>query len=478
MAIKQHNNRSPFGKAIDFFMGYDTNIRRSVNDRLSGNDLVNANLYPYLAADTNITPGDNFNYIKDGYMASAPMYECIDLIMKKILACPVLIYRVKSEQKMKVYEGLMKSPNLADNIRAKQMKAEVFEEVDEPRLRRLIEKPNDTQTWDEFISLITVLYLATGNAFVYGNASDKRSKKWTEIFALPFSPLEMNIVSGGWDQPVKSYTALYNNKQSTIDFEAWQIEHIKTVNPLYRTTGQQNYGMAPMHAYTIKLYRDKFGEEAANKILAAGAPFGFLTPKQPQDELTSSQKTAWTEKIRDIILSRRPESRYVPGSVPLEWVPIGFPSSELQLFENSKDVRESIYRGFHVPLVYASNDSSTYNNSKEAKRSLVFDAILPVARAIYAQLTAFITAGYSEKYVIMPDIMSLPEMATDMKELVEWADKSPITIDEFRAALGYSELKSADSSVVMMNRNKVPLNLVVSGAAISGAGSRNNEEGA
>src|SRR5690606_41027988 len=94
--------------------------------------------------------------------------------------------------------------NIADRARAFLMKERVYEEVEDSRLRKLLEQPNDTQTWDEFISLITVLYLATGNAFVYGNAADGRSKKITEAWALPFSPLEMNIQSGGMFDPVRS----------------------------------------------------------------------------------------------------------------------------------------------------------------------------------------------------------------------------------------------------------------------------------
>jgi phage portal protein BeeE len=272
----------------------------------------------------------------------------------------------------------------------------------------------------------------------------------------------MNIQSGGMFDPVKGYTAIYNGGKSQLEFSANDIEHIKTVNPLYRTTGQQLYGLSPLKAYEYALLREKYGDKAALKVLESGAPFGFLTPKDPIDELTTAQKQAWTEKIRDVINGRRPEGRYIPGSIPMDWVPIGFPNSELQTLDNSKDVRESIYRGYHIPLVYASNDASTYNNSREAKRALIFDAVLPVATAIFNQLSAFFTRGY-EGYVIKPDIMSLPEMATDMKELMDWLDKAPVSTDEARAALGYSELRTADSGTILVNRNKVPLNVVASG---------------
>jgi HK97 family phage portal protein len=460
---KQASKKSFPRKALDFFFGFeDVRVTANGTASLSPQDFVNANVFPFLGNGQQITPEDNFNYIKRGYMESPSVYECIDLIMKKILACPVLIYRVKNVQAAKEYENLLKSDNIADRARAFLMKERVYEEVEDSRLRKLLEQPNDTQTWDEFISLITVLYLATGNAFVYGNAADGRSKKITEAWALPFSPLEMNIQSGGMFDPVKGYVAIYNGGKSTLEFSANDIEHIKTVNPLYRTTGQQLYGLSPLKAYEYALLREKYGDKAALKVLESGAPFGFLTPKDPIDELTTAQKQAWTEKIRDVINGRRPEGRYIPGSIPMDWVPIGFPNSELQTLDNSKDVRESIYRGYHIPLVYASNDASTYNNSREAKRALIFDAVLPVATAIFNQLSAFFTRGY-EGYVIKPDIMSLPEMATDMKELMDWLDKAPVSTDEARAALGYSELRTSDSGTILVNRNKVPLNVVASG---------------
>lgn len=423
-------------------------------EQIIGQNLAMENMFNFLGKDMPVVTADGFDYIGKGYMQVPAVYECVDLIMKKIQSVPVLTYRVKSVQKQKKYENLLKSDNIADRARAFLMKEEVYEEVAIDGIQRLLERPNDLQNWDDFIGLITILVLTSGNSLVYGNSGTESSKKWGEVWALPFSPNNYNIISGGVMKPVNGYQVNYNAGEYRMSFSAGEIKHVKTINPVFDTQGQWLYGMSPLRPYLMQLIRDKYGNEQANKILYNGANFGYISPKQPIDSPSAEQKQHMKEQIREIIQSKDSVSRYIPSSVPLEWTPIGLGTADMGLLELANASREDIYRGYHVPLTYASNSQSTYNNSNDHKKRLIYDAVVPVMDLIMQHLADFICSPYKEKIILKADYMSLSELSEDMKELTEWLEKAWwLTGNEKRAAQGYSEIDDEDMKKILVNKN-------------------------
>lgn len=413
---------------------------------------------------------DHFNYINDGYATVSAVYECVDLIMKKIIASPALIYEVKSVQKLKMYDNLAKSNSLFDNVKAARMKADAISEVDIPGIRDLIETPNDKQTWDEFVGLITVLYLVTGNSFVYGNASEAniKNRKWSEIHALPYSPNDVTIKGGSLFEKVTEYVVSATGNVGQIPFDANQIEHLKTVNPLWKGTGSTNFGMSPLRAYVRKLLRERVGDDQANKILNNGGNFGILSPKNKEDQFGKEQKQALREQMTDAKASREELARIFPVSVPLDWLPIGLPAADLQLLELSKAGREDIYRAFHVPLTYASTDQASYNNANAHGKQFIYNAVAPICEVISRALTSFICGAYATKdkrYIIRLDYMSLPELSQDMKEVAEWLAKcDDLTFNEKREAKGFGRIEDPGMDTILVNRGKVKLQDVIDGS--------------
>lgn len=417
---------------------------------------------------------DSFDYIKDGYATVSAVYECVDLIMKKIISSPAVIYEVKSIQKLKQYDNLSKSNSIADRAKAFRIKSDAITEVDVPQIRDLIENPSDKQTWDEFVGLITVLYLVTGNALIYGNASESRISqgKWSEIFALPYAPNDITIKGGGIFTPIDEYIVAASGSSSQQAFKAKQIEHLKTVNPIWNGTGSSQFGMAPLRAYVRKLLRERIGDDQANKILNNGGAFGILTPKNKEDQFDSTQKRALREQMTDAKASNEELARLFPVSVPLDFLEVGLPVADLQLLELSKASREDIYRGFHVPLTYASTDQASYNNANAHGKQLIYNAVAPVGDVIGRGLTKFICTPYNtsdKKYIIRLDYMSLPELSQDMKELADWLKESDdLTPNDKREAKGYGRIEADGMDDVWINRSKVRMQDVVDGKVNNG----------
>ncbi|NGM63494.1 phage portal protein [Sphingobacterium sp. SGG-5] len=436
-------------------------------------NLFNANVFQWIGEGQPIVNPDNFDYIKKGYMTVDAVYECVDLIMKKVVASPPILYKVVNETKLKQYDNLKMSDDPYNRAKAAVLKAEALEEVTDSKIAKLFEEPNNRQTWDEFISMIVVFYLVSGNAFVYGNASDKRSKKWSEIWALPFAPTQMTIISGGMMEPIKKYSASYNEGKSELNFEAWEIEHIKTVNPLWEAGGGQLFGMSPLHTKAAKLKRNEIQDDSINKMLNSGGAYGIITPKNKEDEWSPDQREAFKGSLRDAKNSRDEVGRILAVSLPIDWLQIGLPLGDMMLEQIDKMDRESVYRGYHIPLVYASNDTSTFNNMKEGGRKLIYDAVAPVCDAIAKALTNFICKPYkeasrSEKYIIKLDYMSLPELSQDIKETAEALDKMDyLTDNEKREVLGWGKIDEPAYNVSYKNKNKASIHQIFEGSTIT-----------
>ncbi|MEI2271816.1 phage portal protein [Sphingobacterium sp. ML3W] len=463
MGLKQFAAKTLFGGYIN------QTVNQQVAESLSG--LVNANLYHLIGKDQPILTHDNTDYVREGGLSVGAVYECVDLIMKKVVACPPVVYEVKDSTKLKMYDNMMKSNNIVDRAKSKSIKAEAIEEVHVPKISGLLSNPNDKQTWDEFVGLITLLYLYDGNALVYGNAGDKRSKKWSEIWALPFNSKQFGIRSGGIFDPIKSYYVQPNGGDILLDFPAAQIEHIKTINPTWDSSGSWIYGVSPLRAYLGNLLRAKLGDNAANKMLNNEGAFGVLSPKAKEDQFDAAQKKALHERLTDAQKSKDPMARIFPTSIPLEWLQIGLPATDLQLLDMLKLNREDFYRAYHVPLAFASTDANTYNNISSANKQFIYNGVAPITETISKALTKFICGPYKDTdnktYIIRLDYMSLPELSEDLKEMVEALDKMDyITDNEKREVVGWGKQKDPAYDVAYKNKNKAPMSQIYEGATI------------
>lgn len=458
---------------IKRLFGYrDSQRNEKLNDRLF------ENIFGFLGKDVTITDPDKFDYIKDGYMAVPYAYEAISMIVEKIAACPILIKEVKSKQKLKAYKNAKRSGDLNAVLKAR---IDDVVEVDVPRIRALLERPNEKQNPDEFIKIIATLLLASGNALAYGVSGDKRTKKLSEIWALPFNPLQYKIVSGGVFEPITAYrvnSVLGNYK---FDFPASEIAHFKTVNPLWEVSAGQLYGMSPLHAYIAQLERAKLGSKATNRLLNNGFKMGIISPKVNDPDWTADQAKGVKEMIRRAASSMQAYDRILSTSHGVEFLPVGLDSTELGIDVLNKADREDVYAAYKIPRLMATTDASTFNNEEIVGRKFIYNAVAPYCELIADVLTQFICEPFKtadgKTYVIELDYLSLPELATDMAKAVEWLSKASfLTWNEKREVLGWGRLDIAGMDEPIGSKNDVPLSRIVSGQNLTTNSAANSKE--
>lgn len=452
---------------IDTFFGKAINKRvqtlaTSIITQASTN-LLNDSIFRWLNNGAPVVKEDRETYV-DAFNAVGAVYEAVDIITKKVVACPRIVYRVKNQVEYKKFLDYSKSPHTLG--KALVAKAKALEEVHVPEIEKLLTNPNKTQNGDDFFETLTGLFLLTGNAYAYGNSSLPKQKKWSEIFALP---TDMTIVSGGAMEPVKGYRV--NCWDYNDPFPADQIKHFKTFNPNYSTTGQQLYGQSPLRAYLYPIDILKNSDQQADKQIKNGGIFGLITPENKEDQLTDEQKGDLKEQLQSGRRSDDELSRIIPSSIALKWQQIGLASGDLQLVELSGAKADDIYRCYHIPLQFRSQDSATYNNLPVANRKFIFDAVAPICRKLEVGLTEFICTPYNktgETYVIHLDFMSLPELNSDMVAAVTWLQNSPfLTLNEKREVIGYGRLEEQGMDQILLNRNTVLLSQVLDGTVLT-----------
>src|SRR5690606_5528977 len=103
--------------------------------------------------------------------------------------------------------------------------------------------PNDSQTWNEFITLIRIFYLVQGEAFIYRNAGDNNCA--ISLHCVPAHMVKTIVKGGvlhGWAVITESGT-----KREFTGEDINDILHLKMPNPIY--SNYKNFrGMSPLLA--------------------------------------------------------------------------------------------------------------------------------------------------------------------------------------------------------------------------------------
>lgn len=426
-------------------------------------NLFNEAVFRYLSDGEVIIKADNYNYVTSGYEAVGAVYECVDIIVKKMIACPRVVYRIKDQKEYKKYLNFSKSADTLPQMLISKAKA--LEEVSIPQIDRLLTNPNPEQDGDTVYEHLFARYLLQGNAYLYGEAGSDaniKAKKWNSLRTVPG---EMTIISGGWQEPVKEYIL----QQFTQDkpFPADQIKHFRTLNPNYNLTGQQLYGLPPLKAYLYSLDILKNADKQADKQMKNGGAMAIVSPKNKEDAWAQAQIDQFGTSLKDAHKSKNAMDRTIPVSIGLDYQRIGLSSAELELISIANVKADDVYRAMHMPLQFRSQDTATYNNLPVANRQMVYNAVAPPCRRFSVGLTDFICQAYNtakETYIIEIDYTALPELHDDTKAIVEWLMLCDfLTPNEKREVLGWGRSAEPGMDEYFINKNKVRLTDIMAG---------------
>ena len=377
--------------------------------------------------DQNIT-----RYIDSAYNINPDVFSVVNQIAGKFTSVPYVIKKIEDKQADKKYRKLNESTkynySIPQEFKAHELKQKAY---DDDYLEMPLDKPNPSQTWQEFWTLSEVFLQTTGNVYWYMLKPEDGLNKGVPIavYVLPSHLMEIVIKDKvellSVESPIKEY--LLNEGAQFTCFKAEDVIHIKYPNPNYDENGSHLYGQSPLRAGYKNIESTNKGLDLSVNTLKNGGAFGFLHAKDNQTPLTETQAQAIKSRLKEMDNSGDDMGRIAGISASIGFTRISLTTDELKPFDyfkyNLKQVCNVL--GWDDILV-GNGDNAKYDNMKTAEKRVVMSKIVSDIKLFSQAFNEQFLSLFKDYQNTCIDFMvkELPEMQQDYKTMVEWIEKA------------------------------------------------------
>lgn len=351
---------------------------------------------------------------REGYEINPYVYRCVDLRASAVANVdPIVVGRDGDE----------------------------IEDPDHP-LKRLLTRPNPSQSWYEFIHTVESHKALWGNAFILPIMTVRGpTELWTIspdiVSYMPsnslFDPVDHWILSGD------SMTTLPPNGLI-------HIHSFRSSDPVL--------GSSPLMSAGLSVAQQNAAREWNLSMLKNGAkPSLAITMQQV---LTKPAFQEFKNSLRSEFTGPKKAGSVMVMDGGKSVVPVGFNPTEMDWTQSMIMSAREIAIALKVPPeLVGDSTNKTYSNSQEANKEFATGTIDPECNIIYAELSHSLSGYYKDVLRITYDRMMIPGMRGDQTQLMQAVNMAEfLTINEKRAALGYDEIPNGDRILVGMG--KVP----------------------
>jgi len=305
------------------------------------------------------------------------------------------------------------------NIPVKVVKAS-GKEAKNSELWKLIEEPNQYQSWSELIKLSFGYYELLGNAYLYGPKPDAMNQV-TSLYCLPTDKTRIVLARDktlpAWMNEIARYQVVIGGKEYNLD--PAMVLHERYFSLRY-DDGSWVYGISkyiPADKVTREL---KAIHDAKISIVAERGAVGFITNESEMPDPEQSKEVK--EKLQTQYGVLEGQDKIIVTTEKLRWQQMALGVQELQLIENAKYsfAKMCQINGFD-PVIF-STEGSTFANKAEAVKEMMLKVIKPKVESFYTALSTWIAPGYAGDR-IMPDWSQVEELQADRKAMTELLEK-------------------------------------------------------
>ena len=383
----------------------------------------NANTLGVLIRQSGNFTSYNFSaYIREAYQQNTTVYACIQEYVKACASCPIIIKR-------------------GDTV------------IENKTLMTLLQTPNMSQTWDDFLEQAIIYYLCGGEAPIYGDA------------IIPTRlPKELIILRPDWLTPTLSnqfvgqiaewrYTAS-DNASVSMSISPANLLMFKALDPLCRYRGLSPLAPAGFAIDQLNEYN-----KTNFALLQNGMqPSGSLTTENVIDDTQFNRlKTQFSETYTGSQNNGKP--LILEGG--LKWQPFGFNLRDAEFLGGKTSSKKDICEALGVPTqLIGIEGSQTYANYEQARAAFYEDRAIPLLDKFLAALNKWLglRAGLRPDDVLCVDIDAVAALEPRRAERNHVLDKiQSITINEKRTAMGYDAVDGGDG--ILINSGLIPLDM-------------------
>ena len=395
-------------------------------------------------------------YIED-YMQNSEVYSVVKRISKTVSTVPFYVYKIKSTKELNRYKSIVENASsTADIARAELARTKAVDEIADSPLNKLLEHPNEYQSFSELLENVIGYKLITGNSYIWANRVG--NGKVTELVTLPSQYIA--IISDGTINGVEGYrfTLVGWDKIAKED-----VIHLKYFNPYFNTNGQQLYGLSPLQTAYRTIQRSNDAKDTSVAMLQNQGPKGVLYVDEGSDfgpEQAGKMKEEFYQQYGTKLggINANAGNVIIAGA-KMGWVDMGLSPVDLNIIESEKITLRELCNVYGVnSALFNDPDNKTYNNMKEAKKEMLTQVVLPELVMLRDAFNRFFAQEMGKDYYIDFDITVFPELQEDMKELSAILSQSWwITPNEKRAAMRYDTVHDQTMDEIYIPAGYLPI---------------------
>ena len=412
---------------------------------------------------------DPATYIRDGYQGNDIVYSAIRRVEDKIRVAPWALYKVKSDNSLKVY----KSHLLAGNYEAAaKMQKKALEPLESFNTRtgkwnELLKWVNEYETFADFVANGAAYKMLTGNKFWWANILEAGANQGIpqEMYALPSQYMSI-IAKPGFPVKTLGYQLSYGeNLQLTKE----TVLHEKYFNPSYDYNGAHLYGQSPLQAASKNLTRNNYAKTATTKKFENGGFEGVLyvnddrvTPEQGEEQVKAVKK----------ILSSEYSGADNAGKIAVSGYPMGFVSvaqttKDLMTLEfEDLDLRR-LANIWGIPSQLLNDpENSAEANVVEAERQLASNCVLPQLTATRDNMNRKLTSDWGlkgENVVLDFDLSVYRELQEDQDKKWGWVKELTVPEAYKLELMGMEVPDSLPNDLIIVDGSKMTLEDLING---------------
>lgn len=353
-----------------------------------------------------------------------------------------------------VYVVTDKFLSLSSNVTFRHVDSE-GKDIENSGVMHLINNPNPFQSREEYEDQVSAMLALTGNAYIYAPTLDSGNNagKRTEMYCLP-SPFVV-INSGGWRQPVESYSLQLG--RTDIKLDPKDVIHIKKL-PIDISSGAFGlYGISPFAAGSGIVAKAKSNMNIAVKLNTAGMPLGLLSHHPSYRDGQTGEPAALDaeqiEMVRDNFNKsfggNNSRSKIMMQSIAMDYQRMGLDFKEMGISEDYWDGIRQVGSLLSIPSVLLNDPkTSAFNNVSEATKWVYTQSVIPHKKRIANEYQKALAEAYNKGSKIVIDTSDVLELQENLKEKAETYNRPGIPVNVFLEKMGEDPIKELDGVLI------------------------------
>lgn len=402
----------------------------------------------------------NYRYAKT-YNTHEGIYSIVSMLAQKFSSFPIYVYEIKDLKKFQQYKAIHPKNMFGNMERSLVLKNLSMEVIAENDLSRLIENPNENQSFADILENYYGYKLIFGEADLWLNTGGIEGGKPLELQVIP--PPMLGVLASANNMFAPDGYYIKQNGFPTLVLPKEDIIMWKYFNPVVDDTQFMHLrGLSPLTAAQQIIDNSINANKASAGMYKNNGAKGAMFAKTLPRTMTREQIDGIMMDVNERINNNSQKGAVAAFGGDWGYHNLGMSSIDMQLIDAQRMSLQRLCNIYNVPTVLFDAEHTTYNNYESAIKQLIVNKLLPewnsLRNLLNKQLTSRFATKSGTKLYIDFDFTELPELQKDLKDLNDSVrDAHWLTYNERRAVLRYGARPEPEMNQIFIPSGFVPI---------------------